>query len=365
MAPGTSIGAATPVQMGGSGGGAPAAPADPQTPGDGAESVDPAVREAAEGAPSTQAEPDPAAGGAPGNTEAMRNKAVNDAVAYFRSLAELRGRNADWAERAVREAISSSANEALELGVVDIVARDLADLFAQADGRSVTLQNGETAMLALAGASVERVEKSFAEEILLVITDPNIAFLLVNLGFIGLLVSFYNGLEPITAVAGLICLIVGLYALNTLPVNYAGAALILLGLALLVSEAFFASSGLLALGGLVAFGVGALLLIDTDAPGFRLDWPVVAGTMLVLGATVFFVVSYALAAQTRRVTTGQNELIGETGEVVEWANGAGYVLIHGERWKAISKDSVSIGERVKVVAVNNITLKVRALKNGR
>ncbi|MEO1039392.1 MAG: nodulation protein NfeD [Pseudomonadota bacterium] len=359
MAPGTSIGAATPVQMGGGGAEPASSPDEPDgAPEDGAENADPALRAAAGEETDSEAR-------APGNSEAMRNKAVNDAVAYFRSLAELRGRNADWAERAVRESISSSAAEALELGVVEIIARDLDDLLAQADGRTIELQSGEAVTLRLADAQIIAVEKSFAEEILLVITDPNIAFMLVNLGFIGLLVSFYNGLEPITGVAGLICLIVGFYALNTLPVNYAGAALILLGLGLLVAEAFFASSGLLALGGLVAFAVGALMLFDTNSAAFRLDWPMIAGVTAALGATIFFVVSYGVAAQARRVTTGDNELIGQTGEVLEWQGGRGYVLVHGERWMAKSKDAVAVGDTVKIMAVDNLTLKVRALKNGR
>jgi membrane-bound serine protease (ClpP class) len=239
MAPGTSIGAATPVQMGGGGAEPPAAP----------EGTDPAVEEAASG---EAAETTPDAAPAPGNAQAMRNKAVNDAVAYIRSLAELRGRNAEWAEAAVREAASVSAEEALELSVIEHVAATLPELLDAIDGTVVELQSGRTVTLETTGAGIEAIEKTFAQEVLAVITDPNIAFLLMNLGFIGLLVSFYNGLEPITAVAGVICLIVGLYALNTLPLNYAGAALILLGLALLVAEAFIASGGLLALGGLAA-----------------------------------------------------------------------------------------------------------------
>ncbi len=364
MAPGTSIGAATPVQMGGGGAEPGGAPGETDgAPEDGAENVDPAVREAAgEGEGSGDRADAATDETAPGNAQALRNKAVNDAVAYIRSLAELRGRNADWAEDAVRKAVSASADEALELGVVEHVARDLQELFAQSAGTEIELQSGRTVTLDLEGARVSAVEPSFAEEILFVITDPNIAFLLMNLGFIGLLVSFYNGLEPITAVAGLICLIVGLYALNTLPVNYAGAALILLGLALLVAEAFLASSGLLALGGLVAFAVGALMLVDTQSEAFRLDWRLIAAVTLGLGASIFLVVSYGLAAQGRKVTTGGAEIVGQIGVVQEWSGREGWVHVNGETWKATSSDDLKAGDAVKVVAVDNLTLRVKKAK---
>jgi len=242
---------------------------------------------------------------------------------------------------------------------VEIVAPSLAAVLSQASGRTLTLQDGRTVTLALEGARVEALEKTFAEEALAVITDPNIAFLLMNLGFIGLLVSFYNGLEPITAIAGVICLIVGLYALNTLPLNYAGAALIVLGIALLVAEAFIASSGLLALGGLAAFAIGAVMLVDTEMEAFRLDWRLIAGSTAVLGATSFLLVSYGLAAQGRKVTTGEKGLIGLRGRVLDWEGGGGHVQVDGERWRATSSDKLSEGDTVKVTAVDGLTLKVK------
>ena len=362
MAPGTSIGAATPVQMGGGGGEPPSAPAP--------EGADPAVEEAAQGPEGgdttgeTESDGAPAAGGdaAPSSAQAMRNKVVNDSVAYIRSLAELRGRNADWAESAVRDGISAPAEEALELNVVDEVAQTLPALLEAISGREVALQSGRTVTLDTAGASVRAIEKTFAEEVLAVITDPNIAFLLMNLGFIGLLVSFYNGLEPITAVAGVICLIVGLYALNTLPLNYAGAALILLGLALLGAEAFIASGGLLALGGLAAFAIGALMLVDTEADAFRLDWRLVAGATVALGGTGFLLVSYGLAAQGRKVTTGDQGLIGLSGSVLDWSGSKGHVHVDGERWSARSKDELEPGDDIKVTGVDGLTLVVKKIK---
>ncbi|XBQ15755.1 MAG: nodulation protein NfeD [Oceanicaulis sp.] len=354
MAPGTSIGAATPIQMGGGGGGSPA-PSPSPAPAEDAPSD-------AAGEDGDAQQTDEAAGdaspAAPSDAQALRNKVVNDAAAYIRSLADLRGRNADWAERAVREAVSASADEALELGVIEIVASDLEDLFAQAQGREMDM-DGRTVTLEIEGARVEAIEKTFAEEALQVITDPNIAFLLLNLGFIGLLVSFYNGLEPITAIAGIICLIIGLYALNTLPLNYAGAALIVLGIALLVAEAFIASSGLLALGGLAAFAIGALMLMDTEVEAFRIDWRTIAAVTAVLGLSTFLLVSYGLAAQGRKVTTGDKGLIGQTGSVLEWSGDRGFVQVDGERWSAVSKDALSPGDAVKVTGIDGLTLKVK------
>lgn len=348
MAPGTSIGAATPVQMGG-GEEPPARPApSPATVEDG-------DSDGAEDASDRERS-------APSNTQAMRNKVVNDSVAYIRSLAEMRGRNADWAEEAVREGVSVSYSQALELGVIEIVAASLEDFAAQADGRELALSGGRTATLALDGARFEAVDKTFSEEILAVITDPNIAFLLLNLGFIGLLVSFYNGLEPVTAIAGVIFIIVGFYALNTLPVNYAGAALIILGLILLVTEAFVASSGLLALGGLAAFAIGSLMLMDTEVDGLRLDWRLIAGTTLALGAASFLLVTYGLAAQGRKVTTGEKGLIGMTGQVISWDGAAGYVMVDGERWRAVSSDALKAGDAIRVVSLDGLTLKVRLIK---
>lgn len=344
MAPGAAIGAATPVQMGG---GAEPAPAP--------EGTEPALERAAGDTAQDTTAPDRA----PGNAQALRNKAVNDAVAYIRSLAELRGRNADWAEAAVRDAASVSAERALELGVIEHVAPNFAALLEAIDGAAVELQSGQTVTLQTRGAAIVALETTFAEEVLGVITDPNIAFLLMNLGFIGLLVSFYNGLEPITAVAGVICLIVGLYALNTLPLNYAGAALIALGLALLVAEAFIASGGLLALGGVIAFAIGALMLIDTDVAAFRLDWRMVAGSSVVLGGVTFVLLTYGLAAQSRKVTTGAQGLIGLTGDVLDWSDGSGHVHVDGERWKARSKDALSPGDTVKVVRLDGLTLIVK------
>jgi membrane-bound serine protease (ClpP class) len=262
------------------------------------------------------------------------------------------------AERAVREGVSLTYSGALDQGVIEIVATDLQDLFAQASGQTVSVRGAGEIELDLAGAIIERVEMSFADEFLSVITDPNIALLLMNLGFIGILVSFYQGLEPVTLIAGLICLIIGLYALNTLPLNYAGAALIMLGLGLLIAEIFFASYGLLALGGLIAFAVGALMLVDSDVEGLRIDWWMVAGATGTLGVAFFAAAGYGLAAQGRKVTTGRESLLNETGRVLSWDGGRGHVHVQGERWQAVSQSPLSPGATVEVTAVDGLILTV-------
>jgi membrane-bound serine protease (ClpP class) len=267
---------------------------------------------------------------------------------------------AEWSKAAVLKTVERSRVPGVRIPPPP--PDNLNDLLSQLDGREVTLQSGAIITLETAGAPIERIEKSFAEEALAVITDPNIAFLLLNLGFVGLLVSFYNGLEPITAVAGVICLIVGLYALNTLPVNYAGAALILLGLGLLVAEAFIVSGGLLALGGLAAFAIGALMLVDTEVDAFRVDWRLIVGATGVLGVISFLVLSYGLAAQSRKVTTGAKGLIGQTGRVLDWADGEGHVHVDGERWHAESADALNEDDEIKVKAVDGLTLVVKAAK---
>ena len=352
MAPGTTVGAATPVEFG-------PASEPPELPAD-------TPAEPAEPAPSDEAAPAegdaaPAEEPAPSSAQAMRNKVVNDSVAQIRALAELRGRNADWAERAVREGVSLTAEQAVEMNVADLVAPSLQALLEAADGRTVTLVEGREVVLALAGAEVERVEPGFALELLQVITNPNIAFLLINIGFIGLLASFYNGLEPVTLIAGLICLIVGFYALNTLPVNYAGAALIVLGLGLLIAELFVASAGVLAISGLAIFALGAVMLVDTEIDALQIDWRLIAGMTAALGALTFAAVSYGLAAQVRKPVSGRESLTGMEGDVLEWSGAEGFVHVDGERWHAVSRDALSPGDRIKVTGIEGLTLTVKKL----
>lgn len=356
MAPGTTVGAATPVSLG-------PMPSTP-SPGEPVETPQP-VDDGSEGEPvSDTAEPAEPALPAAGNEQAMRNKAVNDSVAAIRSLAELRGRNADWAEAAVRDGVSLTAEEALAQNVIEFMANDLESLLADVHGREVELQSGEVVALQTMNAEIEYIEPGFALQFLSIITDPNIAFLLINIGFIGLLASFYNGLEPVTLLAGLVCLIVGFYGLNTLPVNYAGAALILIGLGMLIAEVFVASFGLLALSGLIVFAIGALMLVDSDLEALRIDWRLVALVTLGMGGATLAMVSYGLAVQGRRVVTGREGLIGMQGEVLEWEGNSGFVHVDGERWAARSKEGLEVDEIVKVTAVNGLVLTVKRA-NGR
>ncbi|MGE5028209.1 MAG: NfeD family protein, partial [Betaproteobacteria bacterium] len=244
MAPGTNLGAATPIPIGGGG------PA-PQKPGNG------------------QTRPP---GEAPKDT--LSEKAVNDAAAYIRGLAQLRGRNAEWAEQAVRKAVSLSADEALKLGVIDYIAIDLAHLQRQLDGKKIRLPNGEVTLSTAAAPSVS-YEPDWRSRLLSAITDPGVALILMMIGVYGLFFEFSNPGFVAPGVVGAICLLLGLYALHLLPVNYAGLGLILLGIAFMVAEAFVPSFGALGLGGVTAFIIGAVILIDTDVPGFGIPVPLI------------------------------------------------------------------------------------------
>lgn len=324
MAPGTNLGAATPVALGG-----------PPAPGADDEAEESAARPAAEA------------------------KALNDAIAYIRSLAELRGRDADWAEAAVREAASLDARAALSRGVIEIVAADVDDLLAQADGRTVRLQGGEVT-LALAGPRVEHLRPDWRFSLLGAITNPNVALILMMLGVYGLMFEFMNPGALYPGVIGAVCLLLGFYALAVLPVNYAGAALILLGLALMVGEAFAPSFGALGLGGAAAFVLGAMILFDLQAPGFRLSASLVAGLAIASAAFALLAARLALGAHRRRPTTGREEMIGARGVVLDWSGAAGHVFVRSERWRAVAGAPLAPGQTVRVTALDGLTLTVAA-----
>ncbi len=338
MTPGTNLGAATPVQVGGGG-----LPFGGGNDGDDAENGD---------------------GERAGPRNAMEAKAVNDAGAYIRGLAEMRGRNADWAERAVREAASLSATEALADGVVDIVARDLDDLIAQAEGRTVDV-GGSERRLELAGLEIESREPDWRTQLLAVITNPNVALIFMMIGIYGLIFEFMNPGALVPGTIGAICLLVGLYSLAVLPVSYAGAALMLLGMALLVAEAFAPSFGIMGIGGAVAFVLGGAILFDPEIPGMEVGWSMLAG----LGATslaLSLLVAYlAAASHRRRIVSGREEMIGATGRVTDWKGGAGHVFVHGERWQASSGAPLKKGQPVTVTGMNGLTLDVAPDTNER
>src|SRR5262249_3556497 len=235
-------------------------------------------------------------------------KQVQDASAYIRGLAQLRGRNANWAEHAVREAVSLSANEAREQKVVDLVARDIPDLLRQLDGRTVTTADGEH-RLALAHASIVTLEPDWRSRFLSVITDPNVALILLMIGMYGLFFEFANPGFVLPGVAGTISLLVGLFALQLLPVNYVGLSLIFLGLAFLIAEAFLPTFGTLGFGGIIAFSIGALMLIDTDVPGYGIPLPMIAAVVVFSALFIFGVSGMVLRARRRPVVTGAEAII--------------------------------------------------------
>jgi membrane-bound serine protease (ClpP class) len=335
MAPGTNLGAATPVAIG--------IPAP--TP----------------GAPSPAGKPPDADKGdktAPaGEGDAMTKKQVHDSAAYIRGLAQLRGRNAEWGERAVREAVSLSADEALAQHVIDVTARDLPDLLAKLDGRKVATAGGEVT-LATKGAQTATVAPDWRNRLLSVITNPSVALILMMIGVYGLFFEFSNPGFVLPGVVGAIALLLGLFALHMLPVNYAGLALILLGLAFMVAEAFVASFGALGIGGIVAFVIGAVLLIDTDVPAYGVPYTLIAGLTAVTAAFVFFVSGAALKARRRRVVSGSEELLGSAGVVLDDFAGEGWARVHSEQWRVRSAAPLRRGQQVRVTARDGLVLTV-------
>jgi membrane-bound serine protease (ClpP class) len=330
MTPGTNVGAATPVQIGAP---SPLAPAGDN-------------KEKTEGEDSDRQ---------PAN--ASDAKAINDAVAYIRSLAELRGRNAEWAEAAVRRAESLSANAALEQGVIEIIARDSDDLLHQLDGRTVTAGGAER-RLDTRAVTLERVEPNWRTRLLAAITNPNIALLLMMVGIYGLLFEFMNPGSLYPGTIGAICLLLGLYALAALPVNYAGIALIALGVALMAGEAFSPSFGVLGVGGVAAFVFGATILFDTELPQFRIGWPAIAGLALFSLVLTIAIVRLAFMSRHREVVSGREEMIGLLGTILDWEGTRGHVFVHSERWNASGEAGLRTGDRVRVTGIDGLILQV-------
>jgi len=382
MAPGTNLGAATPVQLGLGGGGEPpgqGAPGLPDLRPGGQGAADSAGASAAASAsvatgPSRAAATSNAAAG-DANTPATAvpldsqstelRKQVHDAAAYIRGLAQLRGRNADWAERAVREAVSLSANEALTQHVIDLTARDVPDLLRKLDGRTVNTVAGDQ-RLNTANAPIVTLEPDWRSHFLAVITDPNVALILLMIGMYGLFFEFANPGFVLPGVVGAISLLVGLFAMQMLPISYVGLSLIFLGIAFLIAEAFLPTFGALGFGGIVAFVVGALMLIDTDVPGYGIPLPVIAAVTAFSALFVFTVSSVALRARRRPVVTGSEALIGSLGVVLGeglvphgiTGTGEGWAQVHGERWQVRSAAPLAPGHAVRVTARRGLTLTV-------
>lgn len=339
MAPGTNLGAATPVQLGGDGG--LPLPGGGDSPGAGDET--------------SGSDEAPARGGS-----ASEAKALNDAIAYIRALAALHGRNQDWAEAAVREAASLSSAAALEAGVIDYVATSVNDLLQQAHGREVRI--GE-AMLPLDSAELQVVahDPDWRARVLGVITNPNLALILMMVGIYGLIFEFMNPGALVPGTVGAISLLLGLYALSALPVNYVGVLLVLLGIALMVAEAFSPSFGILGLGGAASFVFGAMLLFDETSPGYRLSMSLVAGLALVSLAVTLLIVRMALKTRRLRAVTGQQALLDAVGEVLEWQQGRGRVFAAGERWLARGPATLAPGQAVRIISVQGLQVDVQSL----
>ncbi len=379
MAPATNLGAATPVAIGGGGGGgddeggsgSPFGGSAEEDRSEGAQDdaagsdspeatepgTDPAQDEARD-APAEEDTADPAARDPPRTPgSASEAKAINDAVAYIRGLAEMRGRNADWAERAVREAVSLTATDAAEENVIDFTAENLGQLFAQADGMTVKMADGEIT-LETDGIAHEEVEPDWRTQILSVITNPNVALILMLVGVYGIIFEFLNPGVLIPGTIGGISLILGLYSLALLPLNYAGAGLILLGLALIVAEAFAPSFGILGIGGTVALVLGAVILVDTDAPGVDISIPLVAGVAMAGVISTFIVAWLARRSFSARIVSGAEEMIGARGNITDWTGTRGHVFVHGERWQAEGPAGLAPEDEVRVTAMDGLLLSV-------
>ena len=355
MAPGTNIGAATPIQMGG----VPGMPGSDQQD-DKSDKPDSDNKGDAGDQDEADKDDDRSEQASPsGPDDPAKLKAVNDAVAWIRSLAELRGRNAEWAEKAVREAASISARQAREQGVIEVVADNMSDLMAQVNGRTVTIDGAER-RLDTEGIELETFEPSALTKLLGILANPNVAFIFMLIGIYGLIFEFANPGTIGPGVIGVICLVIGLYALNQLPLNYAGLALVLLGLVFMVAEAFTPSLGILGIGGLAAFIIGAFFLVDTDVPEYQLSSGVIVGTALASGLLLAVVLGYAWRSQTRRVTAGPNPHVGEKATVLEWGDGEGYVRAHGDRWHARGDIDAKPGDQVEVLRVEGLHLTVGA-----
>ncbi|MGF6381664.1 membrane-bound serine protease (ClpP class) [Paraburkholderia atlantica] len=387
MAPGTNLGAATPIQMGIGGneppaGGPPGMPGTPGTPGTPATPGTPGLPDmrtlpgGASGPASAPASPgasSEASSALPLDTQSTElRKQVHDAAAYIRGLAQMRGRNADWAERAVREAVSLSDEEALAQHVVDIVARDVPDLLRQVNGRTVVTSAGSVT-LQTAHAPLITLEPDWRSRFLAVITDPSVALILLMLGMYGLFFEFANPGFVLPGVVGAISLLLGLFAMQMLPVSYVGLGLIFLGIAFLIGEAFLPTFGSLGFGGVVAFVVGAMMLMDTDVPGYGIPLPLIAAVVVFSAAFVLGVSRLALRARRRPVVTGSEALIGCVGVVLDGgllpepehsASGplGGWARVHGERWRVSSTTPAAPGQSVRVTARNGLTLTVVPVK---
>ena len=355
----THVGAATPVSMIGTPARSPAGdtgneqdgeagvPASQDTASESGQGE--ADRDRTDGQPDTQAPSD-----------AMSRKILNDAVAYIRGLATRHGRNADWAEKAVREADSITSEVALATNVIDFIAEDIESLLSKAHGRTVRLAGAELT-LQTEGLRIVQRDPGWRSELLAVITNPTIAYILLLVGFYGLLLEGYNPGAFVPGVVGAISLLLALYALQMLPVNYAGLALIVLGLVLIIAETLAPSFGVLGIGGVIALVIGSIILMDTDVPGFQVSSALIAGIALASSALMLGIVVMAMRARSRPLVTGQEQMIGTHGTAAAAFDSEGKVYISGELWSAVSEMPVGENQAVEVTGLEGLTLQVKPL----
>ncbi len=290
--------------------------------------------------------------------ETMMEKVENDAVAYGRGIADQRGRNADWIEEAIRKSVSVTAEEALRLKVIDLVAEDLERLLEKIDGREVKLASGPR-VLKTKGAEINRREMGFREKVLITISNPNIAFILFLLGLAGLYFEFSSPGVILPGIIGGISLILAFFAFQTLPVNYAGILLILFAVILFIAEIKVVSHGVLTIGGVVSLVLGSIMLFESPDPALRVSWSVLVPAVAIVSLFFVAVISIAVRAQMRKVMTSREGLIGARGEALSDVHERGKVLIGGEYWNAFSREPIAKGKKVEVVAVDGLNVEVR------
>ena len=351
MAPTTSIGAATPVPLGGDF--SPPEPEQKPLPDvppldDGGEQPEPAPAEDAQGRDSGTA---------------MDRKVMNDAVSYIRSLAERYGRNADWAEEAVREAATLTDKEALAQNVIEYIATSQTDLLEQLHEAELVVDN-ETITLDTANTVLDRFEPNWRIRFLSMLTDPNVVLILGLIGFYGLLIEAWNPGGIVPGVVGVICLLLAAYGVQALPVNYAGLALILVGLALMTAEAFAPSFGALGLGGIAAFVFGAILMFDSGIPGFGVSVSFVIGMAIASALFIIWTISYLLRLRKRGAVSGAESIVGGIGTAIEAFEGEGRVWLEGEAWHAYSKVPIEKDQQVEVIAMDGLVLQVEPAATG-
>ncbi len=332
MAPTTNLGAATPIQIGGMPGMPDKEPAAPENEGDKASGKTP---------------------------DALERKMVNDAVAYIKALANRNGRNAEWAEQAVREAVSLTAEEALQLKVIDLVAASQAELLQQIDSREVVMENGRLT-LATRGLIIEHFEPDWRMKILTVITDPNIAYILMLLGIYGLIYELAHPGFILPGIVGTICLLLALYTFQILPINYAGLALIILGIAFMTAEAFVPSFGALGIGGIIAFVTGSVILLDEET--MRISLLLVGPIALISAGFILWIMTRVYTMRRKKIITGAEGMIGTTGEAMEDFTGRGRVWVQGESWQAQCAEPVKKGQKMLVTAKEGLLLEVKILQ---